>query len=136
MLLRRAVERRADVESELVRQRCADLAADERIAQALGLATDLERGDALEIDRSELMAQDHGVLGLARMAPRKRNLTGVSRRARGDRANRGQAGTMERLVRDDQHATPPALLVADRRVEAGDHDGPAQWIGHSGHDSA
>jgi hypothetical protein len=49
----------------VTRKRSPDAAANVRIGDVLSIALDLEGGDALEVDRAELMAEDDRIAGLA-----------------------------------------------------------------------
>jgi hypothetical protein len=60
-----AVERRGEIESEVVGQCRSDLAPDGDVAEDLRLAADLERRDAPDVDRPDLVDEHNGVEGLA-----------------------------------------------------------------------
>lgn len=121
-------------------ERNANLAPDQRVGQVLRLATDLEGRDASQIDRPYLMAKDDRVLGLPGVAAWKRNFTWITRRSGGYRADRGHAGSMKGLIRNDKNSPTAALFMTNRGVQLGNDDGPPKWSrprrSYSGHDSA
>ncbi len=79
------------IQAEVVRQCRPHLAPDSWIRDVLAATADLVGGHAHEIDRPDLVAEDHGILRLTRMAPRDRHFARVSGVAPGDRTDRSHA---------------------------------------------
>ena len=82
----------------MVGQRRTNLVPDGWVGDVLWSPSDLERGDSTQIDGANLVAEDDRVPGLTGMIPGDRDVTWVLGRSGGDGANRGHAGTMERLI--------------------------------------
>ena len=124
-----------DVEAQMARECRPDERTDLRVDDLLGTPSDFECRDTREVDGPHLMAEDHGIHGLARVTARDRYLTRIPRRPCRDGADRGHAGPMERFVRNDERPTLAGLLMTDGRIEVDDDDRPPKRTGHLGHDS-
>ena len=103
------------------------------LSDVLHRAADLERRNAMEVDRPKLVNQDQAVLRLSCMATRDGHLPGIPRRPRRDRADRRASGSVERLIGHDKRSAAALLLVSHGRIEINDDDRPAERGGcHAG----
>jgi hypothetical protein len=114
----------------------AHAASNDRIADDLRLAADLEGRDPAKVDRSKLVTEHDRILGLSGNSGGNGNLSGVPWGTGRNRTHGREAASVKRLVRNDERSAEAGLLVTDRGIEIDDDDRPAEAIGHSGHVSA
>jgi hypothetical protein len=130
------IEGNGQVQTEMARQGGAHDPPDRRITDELGLAANLERRHAAQVDGSKLVAQDNRILRLAGLASGNGDLGWVPWGARRNWTHGRKAASVKRFIRHDQSSADAGLLVTDRRIEIDEDDRPAEPIAHSGHASA
>jgi hypothetical protein len=125
-----AVTDGGDVEAEVMRQGGANRAPEVRLRNDAECRTT----NPTKRDRADLAGQDDTGARLPALPSRDRDVAWIARigSSRGDRTDGRQAGSMERLVRDDECATLTRLFVTLDRIEVDDDNRPSKRRIHLG----